>query len=310
MILHKQPSLASVAKASQKEKKARLPAARNFPRHRFQSTQFTICGVGLANETLAVQQFVRQFHNVAKSLATSMLRETRMKNSPDVVDGFRMRGREVTRLESFADAIFAFALTLLIVSLEVPKSFADLINTMRGFPAFAVCFLMLATIWNTHYKFSRRYGLDDATTRFLTCVLLFIVLFYVYPLKFLFTLGINDMIFGGSDGLRISHGELSTLYSIYGFGFAGIYFAFTLLYLHAWRLRDILDLSAVEKLETRYIIFRVFFVSVVGLIAAVLAQMPWFPSWGGLIYFLLFPILHGSRMVHRRHRAALQASRA
>jgi uncharacterized membrane protein len=72
-----------------------------------------------------------------------------------------MRGREVTRLESFSDAIFAFALTLLIVSLEVPKSFADLIGTMRGFPAFAACFIMLATIWNTHYKFSRRFGLDD-----------------------------------------------------------------------------------------------------------------------------------------------------
>jgi uncharacterized membrane protein len=86
------------------------------------------------------------------------LRETRMRDSPEVVDGFRMQGCEVTRLESFADAIFAFALTLLIVSLEVLKSFADLINTMRGFPAFAVCFPMLATIWNTHYKFSRRFG--------------------------------------------------------------------------------------------------------------------------------------------------------
>jgi uncharacterized membrane protein len=237
-------------------------------------------------------------------------REMRMKNSPDVVDDFRMRGCEVTRLESFADAIFAFALTLLIVSLEVPKSFADLVNTMCGFPAFAVCFLMLATIWNTHYKFSRRYGLDDAITRFLTCVLLFIVLFYVYPLKFLFTLGINDMIFGGSGGLRISHGELSTLYSIYGFGFAGIYFAFTLLYLHAWRLRDTLELSEIEKLETRYIVGRVFFVSVVGLIAALLARMPWFPSWGGLIYFLLIPILQGFRLVHRRRRAALLAAQA
>jgi uncharacterized membrane protein len=239
-----------------------------------------------------------------------MLREARMKGSPDVVEGFRLRGREVTRLESFADATFAFALTLLIVSLEVPKSFADLINTMRGFPAFAVCFLMLATIWNTHYKFSRRYGLDDSTTRFLTCVLLFIVLFYVYPLKFLFTLGINDIIFGGSGDLRISHRELSTLYSIYGFGFAGIYFAFTLLYLHAWRMRDTLDLSAVEKLETRYITRRVFAVSVFGLIAASLAQMPWFPSWGGLIYFLLIPILRGFRMVHQRRRAALLAAPA
>lgn len=142
-----------------------------------------------------------------------MLREARMRNGPDVVDGFRMRGREVTRLESFSDAIFAFALTLLIVSLEVPKSFADLIDTMRGFPAFAVCFVVLVTIWNTHYKFSHRFGLDDATTRFLTCVLLFIVLFYVYPLKFLFTLGINDMIFGGSDtGPRMSQRELSTLF--------------------------------------------------------------------------------------------------
>jgi uncharacterized membrane protein len=237
------------------------------------------------------------------------LREMRMKNSPDVVDGFRMRGREVTRLESFADAIFAFALTLLIVSLEVPKSFADLINTMRGFPAFAVCFLMLATIWNTHYKFSRRYGLDDPTTRFLTCVLLFIVLFYIYPLKFLFTLGINDMIFGASDtASRITHGELSTLYSIYSFGFAGIYLAFTLLYMHAWRLREALDLSELEKLETRYIICRVFAVGIIGLIVGLLARMPWFPSRGGLIYFLLIPILRGFRIVHRRQRAALVAA--
>lgn len=236
------------------------------------------------------------------------LREARIKNSADIVDGFRMRGCEVTRLESFADAVFGFALTLLVVSLEVPKTFADLINTMRGFPAFAVCFLMLATIWNTHYKFSQRYGLDDATTRFLTCALLFIVLFYVYPLKFLFTLGINDVIFGGTGGLQITHRELSTLYSIYGFGFAGIYFAFTLLYLHAWRLRDSLELSELEKLETRYIFCRVLFVCLVGLIAGVLAQMSWFPSWGGLIYFLLIPILRAFRVVHLRRRAAILAT--
>ncbi|HZR04476.1 MAG TPA: TMEM175 family protein [Candidatus Udaeobacter sp.] len=243
---------------------------------------------------------------MASRFGLSVLRVTRMKGSHDVVDGFRMRGREVTRLESFADAIFAFALTLLIVSLEVPKSFADLIGTMRGFPAFAVCFVMLASIWNTHYKFSRRFGLDDPTTRFLTCILLFIVLFYVYPLKFLFTLGINDMIFGRSvPGPVIKQSDLATLFSIYSFGFAGIYLAFTLLYLHAWRLRDVLDLSQVEKLETRYIIYRVLAVAVVGLMAAGLALMPWFPSWGGLIYLLLVPILRGFRIVHRRQRAAL-----
>jgi uncharacterized membrane protein len=46
----------------------------------------------------------------------------------------------------FSDAVFAFALTLLVVSLQLPKSFADLIGTMHGFPAFALCFTVLATI--------------------------------------------------------------------------------------------------------------------------------------------------------------------
>src|ERR1700724_960800 len=118
--------------------------------------------------------------------------------------GFRLRGREVTRLESFSDAVFGFALTLLVVSLDVPKSFNDLITTMRGFPAFAICFLLLALIWNTHYKFCRRYGLDDGTARFLTCVLLFIVLLYVYPLKFLFTLGVNELLFHSGGGMAIA----------------------------------------------------------------------------------------------------------
>ena len=60
--------------------------------------------------------------------------------------GFRLRGNQVTRLESFSDAVFGFALTLLVVSLDVPKSFDDLVDTMRGFTAFAICFLLLALI--------------------------------------------------------------------------------------------------------------------------------------------------------------------
>lgn len=231
-----------------------------------------------------------------------------MRNSPKIVDGFRMRGCEVTRLESFSDAVFGFALTLLVVSLEVPKNFADLIDTLRGFPAFAVCFALLASIWNTHFKFCRRYGLDDGTARFLTCVLLFIVLLYVYPLKFLFNISINDMIFGrAATAPLIRKNQVPTLLCIYSFGFAGVYLAFTLLYLHAWRLRDMLELSEIEKLETRFIIYRLLTVVVVGLIVAAFARLPWFPSWGGLIYFSLFPVLRGFRIVHRHRRAALLA---
>src|SRR5205085_6710291 len=108
-----------------------------------------------------------------------MIREPRATQSHDLV-GFRLRGREITRLESFSDAVFGFALTLLVVSLDVPKTFPDLMATMRGFPAFALCFLFLGLVWNGHYRYCRRYGLDDGTARFLTCLLLFLVLFYVY----------------------------------------------------------------------------------------------------------------------------------
>lgn len=238
-----------------------------------------------------------------KIVTPSALREARIKNRPDVVDGFRMRGREVTRLESFSDAVFGFALTLLVVSLEVPKSFADLLATLRGFPAFAVCFAMLASIWNTHYRFCRRYGLDDGSTRFLTCILLFIVLLYVYPVKFLFTLGMNDLLFrGGAIVLAVSRAEASELLAIYSFGFAGVYFAFALLYLHAWRSRARLELSELEQFDTRYLIVRMFSLAIFALCVGSLALMRWIPPWGGYAYFLIFPMLRFQRFLHERRR--------
>jgi len=100
---------------------------------------------------------------------------------------FRWRGGEITRLEGFTDAVFAFAVTLLVVSLEVPHTFNELMQAMKGFIAFAICFALLVQVWYYHYIFARRYGLQTTYTVVLNAMLLFVVLFYVYPLKFLFT---------------------------------------------------------------------------------------------------------------------------
>ena len=61
-----------------------------------------------------------------------------------VEGGVRQRGEQVTRLETFVDAAFAFAMTLLVVSFEaMPDSFAELYDALRRLPAF----LALARRW-------------------------------------------------------------------------------------------------------------------------------------------------------------------
>ena len=82
-----------------------------------------------------------------------MFRKT-LANNISQRDDFRFRGSEVKRIEAFSDAVFTFAVTLLIVSLEVPRSFEELMNTMRGFVAFSVTFLLLMLICMNKIFFS------------------------------------------------------------------------------------------------------------------------------------------------------------
>src|SRR5262245_28432921 len=99
---------------------------------------------------------------------------------------FRWRGKEVSRIEGLSDAVFALALTLIVVSLEVPESAHELIQLFIELPVFGVCFAILATCWFFHYRFHRRYGLATQASVLLDLLFLFVVLVYVYPLRFVF----------------------------------------------------------------------------------------------------------------------------
>ncbi|PYI94014.1 MAG: DUF1211 domain-containing protein [Verrucomicrobia bacterium] len=237
-----------------------------------------------------------------------MLRQARLERETEK-DGFRIRGREVTRLESFSDAVFGFAVTLLVVSLEVPKGFGELMETMRGFLAFGICFTILAMIWNDHYHYSRRYGLEDGFVRFLTCFMLFIVLLYVYPLKFLFNLFINGMILRGARG-QLTHAQGSTLFVIYGMGFAAIYLVLAALYLHAYRRRGELELNAIETLDTRWELYGMLCMASVGLVSVLVALTVNQVDLAGFVYLSLFVIMWVHGWLHGRKRRALIARQA
>jgi len=51
--------------------------------------------------------------------------------------GFRLRGLEMTRIEVFVDAAFAFSVTLLVISFDsIPQSFTEMVLAIKGIPAF------------------------------------------------------------------------------------------------------------------------------------------------------------------------------
>jgi uncharacterized membrane protein len=215
--------------------------------------------------------------------------------------GFRLRGHEIQRIETFSDAVFAFAVTLLIVSLEVPRSFDELLISMRGFLAFAICFSLLMSIWYEQHVFFRRYALDDVWTIVLNCILIFVVLFYVYPLKFLFSLWFGDMIYSGSKNpFSIREEQISQLFVVYGLGFLVIYSVFFMMYMHALRRKGHLQLSPLEVYDTRTQLYAQLMMAMIGIGAVMLALV--LPlkaqSLSGMWYFVIPPafwVLHARR---------------
>ena len=206
---------------------------------------------------------------------------------------FRMRGLEFSRLDAFSDVVFGFALTLLVVSLEVPKTFGEFMEAMRGFVPFAACFALLLLVWHVHYKFFRRYGLHDFYTVVLNMVLLFVVLFYVYPLKFLFTY-LFEPLTGQVRATAGAEAEMPTrqipeLMIIYGLGFTAVFVIFALLYRHARRCADELDLNEVERHDTTSSIIENSLLAVIGLLSVLLAIV--LPAnlsgLSGYVYFLI-----------------------
>lgn len=211
---------------------------------------------------------------------------------------FRRRGTETSRLEAFSDAVFALTLTLLVVSTEVPRDFSDLMSKLSDFLPFALCFVIFITIWLQHYFFFRRYGLTDLGTILINSALLLVVLFFVYPLKFLFT----------ATGSVLAFDHARTLFLLYGAGFVAIFGLFALFYFNALRQHVALDLNRVEVFDTKTGIWANLGIAAVAMGSILLALFPQTIEVAGYFYFAIPFIRWGQGTLTARRRRALVAA--
>src|SRR4051795_12174130 len=111
--------------------------------------------------------------------------------------GFRLRGMEMTRLETFIDAAFAFSITMLVIAAQqIPDDIETLLDAFKNVPAFVASVAVLGIFWRGHWLWSRRYGLEDGTSIFISWALLATILVYIYPLRAIF----GSMFYLLSDG--------------------------------------------------------------------------------------------------------------
>ena len=125
-------------------------------------------------------------------------------------------------------------------------------------------------IWLAHYNFFRRYGLHDTATMWINFALLFTVLLYIYPLKFLFTFAAGKT----APGVFSNPYQQRDLVIIYGAGFAAVQLCFAALYGNAWRKRDALRLSPLETTLTLVNFWNYIGIASVGLICCLIAMPP------------------------------------
>lgn len=213
------------------------------------------------------------------------------------------------RLEGFSDAVFAFAVTLLVVSLEVPKSATELFGAMRGFAGFGICFLFLAFTWVEHAQFFKRFPITDALTVALNLLLLFVLLLYVYPLKFLFSVLSDQLLWGQTARSIDSLAELRELMIVYGLGFLTLNLVFIGMRLNAQRQvrrRFPSGLAGADQVHQRIDLLRNGAMAGIALASVLIAAyMRDDGSYSGMIYVLLLPVAVLLRAYKRRLLRAL-----
>lgn len=221
---------------------------------------------------------------------------------------FRYRGLNQTRIETFSDAVFAFSVTLVVLSSSVPETFDQLRASLAEIIPFLICVVLIVVIWFQHYIFFLRYGLQDTKTVTVNTFLLFVLLIYVYPLKFLakflFELYYGLIVgrqenFMDQFGGEMNADNMTLLMSAYGIGACVIFLSISWLYRHAYNKREDLELDDYESFVTKVSLWHNLLMSSIPFLSTIIVLIKPFGqsaatyAIAGFTYMLYIPVMFG-----------------
>ena len=223
-------------------------------------------------------------------------------------DGRILRGEGMTRIETFVDAAFAFAFTMLVISIdEIPNSPTELLELSKDIPAFVLSAALLGWIWVAHSHWSRMFGLQDSMTVFLSLALVVLVLIFVYPIKLMVQATVvyvtGDLLATGLfDNGGWNNNSVKSLFIYFSLGLFTLSVIIISLYWNALRHRHQLVLSEYEIYYCKYSSVSWLVLAVTALCSCVLAVVVPAPNTviAGNIYFSLFVSINLAQYVFNR----------
>jgi uncharacterized membrane protein len=226
--------------------------------------------------------------------------------------GFRLRGIQMTRLETFIDAAFAFAITMLVISTgQVPDNIEALLSAFKNVPTFVCSIAVLGIYWRGHWLWSRRYGLEDSVSILISWAMIVTMLIFIYPLKAIFGAMwylLSDARLGQPFSLHTTEAQARAIFAIYALGLIAISAEILLLNLRSWYLREPLRLNVREQLMTRGELTAWGIPVCVGIVSLVLALV--LPrekiAWSGWAYFSMTFLFRLHGFLQKRKLKALQ----
>lgn len=154
--------------------------------------------------------------------------------------------RDTRRLMTFSDGVFAITITLLVLSINRPTDYSNLLHGLLAlwpsYLAYAVTFLFIGQVWANHHVMFDHIRVADRVVLLLNTLLLMVVAFLPFSTSVL------------AGALHKHHGE-RTATILYGLAFDATALTFNAVWQYARRhalLSDSLDPAGATAISRRF----------------------------------------------------------